>query len=43
MIPDVPLGTIFRGVVPFILADIVRVALLLAIPGLVLWLPNLMG
>jgi tripartite ATP-independent transporter DctM subunit len=43
VMPDVPLGTIFRGVVPFILADIVRVALLLAIPGLALWLPSLMG
>ncbi|MEO1104091.1 MAG: TRAP transporter large permease subunit, partial [Pseudomonadota bacterium] len=43
VMPDVPLGAIFRGVVPFILADIVRVALLLAIPGLALWLPGLMG
>ncbi|MCF3935551.1 TRAP transporter large permease [Acuticoccus sp. M5D2P5] len=43
VLPDVPLGTIFRGVGPFILADIVRVALILAIPGLALWLPSLMG
>ncbi|MEM8852204.1 MAG: TRAP transporter large permease [Pseudomonadota bacterium] len=43
VLPDVPLGSIFKGVVPFILADIVRVGLLLAIPGLALWLPSLMG
>lgn len=43
VMPDVPLGTIFRGVVPFILADIVRVILILLVPGLALWLPGLMG
>jgi TRAP-type C4-dicarboxylate transport system permease large subunit len=43
VLPDVALGAIFRGVVPFILADIVRVALLLAVPGLALWLPGLMN
>lgn len=43
VMPDVPIGTIFRGVVPFIAADVVRVALLLAFPALVLWLPSLMG
>ncbi|MEM8552962.1 MAG: TRAP transporter large permease [Pseudomonadota bacterium] len=43
VMPDVPLGAIFKGVVPFILADIVRVLLLLAVPGLALWLPSLMG
>lgn len=43
VMPDVPLGTIFKGVVPFILADVARVALILTIPGLALWLPSLMG
>ncbi|WP_108659148.1 TRAP transporter large permease [Acuticoccus kandeliae] len=43
VLPDVPLGTIFRGVAPFIAADVVRVALILLIPGLALWLPSLMG
>ncbi|MEM9222010.1 MAG: TRAP transporter large permease subunit, partial [Pseudomonadota bacterium] len=42
VMPDVPLSAIFRGVVPFILADVVRVALILAIPSLALWLPSLM-
>lgn len=35
---DVPLGVTYRGVAPFIVADLVRVGLLLAFPGLVLWL-----
>ncbi|MEM7693805.1 MAG: TRAP transporter large permease [Pseudomonadota bacterium] len=43
VMPDVPLGAIFRGVVPFILADILRVILILMVPGIALWLPSLMG
>ncbi|WP_306030835.1 TRAP transporter large permease [Stappia sp. MMSF_3263] len=42
VMPDVPLGRIFRGIVPFILADIVRLAVIVAFPALVLALPNLM-
>ena len=41
-LPDVPLGTIFRGVMPFIVIDIVRLALLVLAPGFVMLLPNLM-
>ena len=33
---DVPLQTIFRGVTPFIVADIVRLAVLIAFPSIVL-------
>jgi tripartite ATP-independent transporter DctM subunit len=40
---DVPLGTIFKGIFPFLLADIVRVALVFFLPALALWLPSLMG
>ncbi|MGD9075543.1 MAG: TRAP transporter large permease subunit, partial [Desulfobacteraceae bacterium] len=40
---DVPLGTIFRGILPFVVADIVRVILIFAFPWLALWLPSLMG
>ena len=36
---DLPLGTIIRGILPFILADIARLAILLAIPAISLWLP----
>lgn len=39
-VPDISTGTIFRGLFPFIGADIIRVALVLLIPGLALWLPN---
>ena len=43
MLPDVSLGTIFRGIGPFFVADIVRLLLVVLFPGLVLWLPALMG
>ncbi|MBB96058.1 MAG: C4-dicarboxylate ABC transporter permease [Rhodobacteraceae bacterium] len=38
VVPDVRLGTIFRGLGPFVAMDVVRVGLLTAIPGLVLLL-----
>ncbi len=40
--PEVATGTIFRGVVPFVIADIVRVALIVAIPTIAMALPGLM-
>ncbi len=39
----VPMAEVFRGVVPFFLAELLRVALLVAFPGLTLWLPRLLG
>jgi len=39
---DVPLYTIFRGVVPFLIADLCHIALLVAIPQISLLLPNMM-
>jgi len=39
---DVPMYTIFRGIVPFLIADICHVILLVAIPQISLFLPNLM-
>ena len=42
IVPDVPLPTIFRGVLPFVVADIVRLVVLVAFPALVLWLPSTM-
>ncbi len=42
MVRDITLATIFRGVVPFFLADLVRLAILLLFPGLVLFLPRMM-
>jgi TRAP-type C4-dicarboxylate transport system permease large subunit len=42
LLPQVSTGTVFRGVLPFMLADCVRLALLVAFPVLSLWLPGLM-
>ncbi|PJE26187.1 Sialic acid TRAP transporter permease protein SiaT [Pseudooceanicola marinus] len=39
---DVKLTTIFRGVIPFIFTDLLRLVLLIAFPALVLWLPSTM-
>lgn len=39
---DVTTREIYRGVMPFILADVVKLALLIAVPALVLWLPGTM-
>jgi len=39
---DVPMQTIFRGIVPFLIADVFHVALLIALPQLSLFLPGLM-
>lgn len=40
--PEVPVQKIFLGALPFVLAFLVSVALVIAIPGLALWLPGLM-
>ena len=41
--PDIPLGAIFRGIVPFLLADVLHLAVLILLPASVLWLPHLLG
>jgi C4-dicarboxylate transporter, DctM subunit len=40
---DVPLGTVYRGVLPFVLADFAKLALLVLFPALALWLPSTMN
>ena len=40
---DVPMAETFRGVVPFLVSDAVRVTLLVFFPGLSLWLVRLLG
>jgi C4-dicarboxylate transporter, DctM subunit len=42
IVPDVSLITIFRGVAPFVLTDLVRLALLVAFPWLGPFLPPTM-
>jgi len=39
---DIPMQTIFKGIIPFLIADICHVALLVAVPSLSLLLPSLM-
>ena len=43
IVPDVSLVRIFRGVAPFILTDLLRLAVLVVFPWLVLFLPATMG
>jgi len=41
--PDIPLMDVFRGIGPFFIADVATVAVLLAFPDIVLWLPRTMN
>ncbi|MBL8383139.1 MAG: TRAP transporter large permease [Burkholderiales bacterium] len=40
LLPSVSTATIFRGVTPFAIADVVRLAILVAFPPIALWLPT---
>ena len=40
---NVPMSETFKGVMPFFLAELVRVAILLAFPVIVLWLPHILS
>ena len=42
LLPHVPTRTLFHGVLPFMVADVVRLAILIAFPAISLWLPSLM-
>jgi tripartite ATP-independent transporter DctM subunit len=42
LLPNVPTTTVFHGVMPFMVADCVRFALLIAFPVIALWLPSFM-
>jgi C4-dicarboxylate transporter, DctM subunit len=42
VIPDVPSTTVFRGVAPFVLMDVVRILLLIWVPWLALVIPSTM-
>jgi len=41
LVPDERMSAIYRGVIPFVLADLIKIALLIAFPALILWLPTL--
>jgi C4-dicarboxylate transporter, DctM subunit len=40
VIPDVSFSTIFYGVLPFIITDLIRLVILISFPILALWLPS---
>jgi len=40
---DVPLGSVYRGVLPFVCADLLKLLLLVLFPAIVLWLPSTMS
>ena len=42
VVQDVSFTTIFKGVIPFVLTDIVRLVILIAFPIIALWLPSRM-
>lgn len=42
VMPDIPMMTVIRGVIPFIVADLSRIVLIAAFPGIVIWLPHLL-
>jgi C4-dicarboxylate transporter DctM subunit len=41
--PEVPIGRIFRGVLPFLVTDLVHLVLLIVFPIIVLGLPEWLG
>jgi TRAP-type C4-dicarboxylate transport system permease large subunit len=43
MMPSLPTRTIWHGVTPFILADIIRMLVLVAFPAIALALPRALG
>ena len=40
VVQDVDFSTIFRGVIPFIITDLIRLIILIAFPIIALWLPS---
>jgi len=43
VVPDVATQAVWRGVLPFVAADAVRLAILIAFPIITLWLPKTLG
>ena len=41
--PECTVQDVFRGCTPFFVADVITIAVLITLPGIVLWLPGLMG
>ncbi|OFC71201.1 TRAP transporter large permease [Alteromonas confluentis] len=43
IVKDIPITTIFRGIVPFLVADVCHLSLIITLPALALWLPSVTG
>jgi C4-dicarboxylate transporter DctM subunit len=43
VVPEVSFTTIFLGVIPFVITDLLRLAILIAFPVIALWLPGHIG
>jgi tripartite ATP-independent transporter DctM subunit len=41
--PECSVQDVFRGATPFFVADVITIAVLISLPGIVLWLPGQMG
>ena len=41
--PEVPMSDIFMGVLPFVIGQLILIALVIAFPAIALWLPDRMG
>ena len=42
-ISDIPMGTIYKGIMPFLVSDVIQVAFLVVFPQIALFLPNHMS
>ena len=42
MVPNCSIADVFKGILPFLAGDLVRLLLVILIPGIALWLPNLL-
>ena len=42
-VTGIPIGTIYRGVIPFIIADFIHVVLIISFPVLSLYIPSMMS
>lgn len=42
-VPQAKLGTVFRGLVPFIIADVIVIAILIAFPAITTFIPSISG
>jgi TRAP-type C4-dicarboxylate transport system permease large subunit len=43
VVPGIPTMAIWRGVMPYVAADMLRMATLIAFPAISLWLPKWLG